>query len=156
MDISFRTAEGRFNFRVGAIIIHENQILMVKNHRDPYYYSVGGRVHLHETLEEAILREVMEETGIPLEIEKLGFIHENFFTLEHSGEVFHEISFFYYMKPFENLSLVNQSLTEDGVEEKLEWIPLDKIHEVTLYPEFFKTHLYAGLGQVQHFVTREN
>jgi len=60
------------------------------------------------------------------------------------------------VKPFGNFSLVNQSLTEDGVEEKLEWIPLDKIHEVTLYPEFFKTHLYGGLGQVQHFVTREN
>ena len=156
MDISFRTAAGRFNFRVGAIIIQNNQLLMVRNHRDPYYYSVGGRVHLHETLEEAVLREVLEETGVPLEIEKLGFIHENFFTLEHSGEIFHEISFFYYMKPIENFNLVNQSLTEDGVEEKLEWIPLDRINEYRLYPEFFKTDLYAGLSQVQHFVTREN
>lgn len=155
MDISFRTAAGRFNFRVGAIIIQDNQILMVKDHRDPYYYSVGGRVHLHETLEEAVLREVLEETGIPLEIVKLGFIHENFFSLEHSGEVFHEISFFYYMKPIKNFTLVNQSVTEDDVEEHLEWIPLDRIHEYTLYPEFFKTHLYAGLSQVQHFVTRE-
>lgn len=155
MDISFRTGEGRFNFRVGAIIIQDNQILMVRNHRDPYYYSVGGRVHLHETLEEAVLREVLEETGVPLEIEKLGFIHENFFTLEHSGEVFHEISFFYYMKPVANFLQINASLTEDGIEEKLEWIPLDKITEYSLYPEFFKTDLYAGVEQVQHFVTRE-
>jgi len=156
LDISFRTGEGRFNFRVGAIIIQNNQLLMVRNHRDPYYYSVGGRVHLHESLEEAVLREVLEETGVPMQIEKLGFIHENFFTLEHSGEVFHEISFFYYMKPFANFRLINQSLTEDGVEEKLEWIPLDKINEYALYPEFFKTDLYAGVDQVQHFVTREN
>jgi ADP-ribose pyrophosphatase YjhB (NUDIX family) len=156
LDISFRTGEGRFNFRVGAIIIQDNQILMVRNHRDPYYYSVGGRVHLHESLEEAVLREVLEETGVPLEIEKLGFIHENFFTLEHSGEVFHEISFFYYMKPVANLPQINTSLTEDGLEEKLEWIPLDKIKAYALYPEFFKTALYAGLEQVQHFVTRDS
>lgn len=155
MDISFRTDEGRFNFRVGAIIIQNNHILMVTNHRDPYYYSVGGRVHLHESLEEAVLREVLEETGVPLEIEKLGFIHENFFTLEHSGEVFHEISFFYYMKPLANFLQINASLTEDGIEEKLEWIPLDNINEYALYPEFFKNHLYAGLDQVQHIVTRE-
>ncbi|HWR65329.1 MAG TPA: NUDIX domain-containing protein [Bellilinea sp.] len=155
MDISFRTGEGRFNFRVGAIIIQDNQILMVRNFRDPYYYSVGGRVHLHESLEEAVLREVLEETGVPLEIEKLGFIHENFFTLEHSGEVFHEISFFYYMKPVANFLQINASLTEDGIEEKLEWIPLDKINEYALYPEFFKTDLYSGLDQVQHFVTRD-
>ncbi len=155
MDISFRTGEGRFNFRVGAIIIQDNQILMVRNFRDPYYYSVGGRVHLHESLEEAVLREVLEETGVPLEIDKLGFIHENFFTLEHSGEVFHEISFFYYMKPVANFRQINASLTEDGIEEKLEWIPLDKINEYALYPEFFKTDLYSGLDQVQHFVTRD-
>ena len=114
LDISFRTAAGRFNFRVGAIIIQNNQLLMVRNYRDPYYYSVGGRVHLHETLEEAVLREVLEETGVPLEIEKLGFIHENFFTLEHSGEIFHEISFFYYMKPIENFNLVNQRQLNRG------------------------------------------
>ncbi len=87
MDISFRTAGGHFQFRVGAIIIQDNKILMVRSHRDPHYHSVGGRVHLHETLEEAILREVFEETGTPMEIEKLGFVHEHFFTMQHSGEI---------------------------------------------------------------------
>lgn len=43
-DITFPTKDGVFNMRVGAIILHDDKVLMVKNNRDPYYYSVGGRV----------------------------------------------------------------------------------------------------------------
>jgi len=155
MDINFTTTEGRFNFRVGAIIIQDEKLLMVKNARDPYFYSVGGRVHFNETLEDAVLREVFEETGVAMKIQKMGFVHENFFIFEHSGEIIHEISFFYYMQPVELFQKINKSLTEDGVEEQLEWIPLGKINEYRLYPEFFKTDLFDGLNEVRHIVTRQ-
>lgn len=42
-------------------------------------YSVGGHIQFGETAEEAVAREVFEETGVKLEIDHLGFIHENFF-----------------------------------------------------------------------------
>ncbi len=155
MDCTFKTETGRFNLRVGAIIIHDQKILTVKNARDPYYYSVGGRVHLHETLDQAILREVFEETGIQLEIENLGFIHENFFTLAASGEVFHELSMFYYMKPKNHLSLKCESFTEDGIEEQLIWIPLAQLKDFEIYPRFFKTEaLQSGQG-IRHIIDRQ-
>ncbi|MDR2504502.1 MAG: hypothetical protein LBD16_00200 [Oscillospiraceae bacterium] len=50
-DITYPSPDGVFNMRVGAIILHNDKVLMVRNERDPYYYSVGGRVKLHETLE---------------------------------------------------------------------------------------------------------
>ena len=31
-----------------------------------------------ETAEEAVRREVLEETGLPYEIDRLAFVHENF------------------------------------------------------------------------------
>ena len=55
-DITFPTKDSVFNMRVGAIILRDGKVLMVKNNREPYYYSVGGRVKLQETMEEAILR----------------------------------------------------------------------------------------------------
>ena len=79
MDLTFKTEQGRFNYRVGAIIIQNGKLLMVKNKILPYYYTVGGRVKMNETSEEAVLREVFEETGVHFEIDRLGFIHENFF-----------------------------------------------------------------------------
>jgi len=49
MELTFRTREGRFNYRVGAIIIHQGKVLMIKNNQVPYFYSVGGRARMKST-----------------------------------------------------------------------------------------------------------
>lgn len=60
MDITFKTEQGRFNYRVCGMIIHNNKILAMHDQRSPYYYLPGGRVQLGETVEEAVLREIRE------------------------------------------------------------------------------------------------
>ena len=52
---------------------------MVENDLFDHMYSVGGRIKFGETAEEAVVREVFEETGIQMEIDRLGFVYENFF-----------------------------------------------------------------------------
>ena len=61
MDITFLTDTGRFNYRVCAVMLNENKILAMQDERSPYYYLPGGRVSLHETAENAVLREIKEE-----------------------------------------------------------------------------------------------
>ena len=56
-DLTFRTEYGRFNYRVGAIIIHDGKLLLMRNSEAPYVYTVGGRVRFDETTAEAVLRE---------------------------------------------------------------------------------------------------
>jgi 8-oxo-dGTP pyrophosphatase MutT (NUDIX family) len=124
---------------------------MVKNKRDSYFYSVGGRVHMHESMEDAVVREVHEETGVHFEVDYMGYIHENFFTLDATGEVFHELSIFYYMKPIENYNLINRSLTE---EENLEWISLSDIDKYEVYPEFFKDKFLNVKHNLIHVISR--
>lgn len=63
LDLTFATKTGVFNLRVGALMIHEQKILMVTNDLDHYYYSVGGRVRMNETLECAVVREVLRRQG---------------------------------------------------------------------------------------------
>ncbi len=155
MDCSFKTNEGRFNFRVGAIIIHHGMLLMVKNSRDPYYYSVGGRVKMNESIESTATREVFEETGIKFEIDRLAFIHENFFTLNSNNERFHELSFFFYMKPNEDTIFIGERFTEGGIEERLEWLPLCELENLNIFPQFFKTELLEPVFEIKHFVTIE-
>jgi len=157
INISLNTKHGRFNYRVGAIIIHDNHLLMVKNIVAHYYYSVGGRVMFGESSAEAVLREIVEETRVKMEIERLAFIHENFFLHKETGnEPFHEISFFYIVKPVEKLdvaALNGRSFEANG--EPLCWLPLDQLSEYRLFPEFFKTELRNLTQDVGHFITRD-
>ena len=84
-DICVPCAEGLVNIRVGAVIVRDGRILMVGNDRNDYLYSVGGRVKFGETAEEAVVREVYEETGARMGVRRLAFIHENYFRSDFPG-----------------------------------------------------------------------
>ncbi|MCH5199774.1 MAG: NUDIX domain-containing protein [Oscillospiraceae bacterium] len=152
-DCTFQTENGRFNCRVGAIIMNGTKLLMAHNRSCDQYYTVGGRVKLHETSEEAVIREVYEETGVKAEIDRLGFIQENFYKID--GAPYHELAFFYYIKPFD-YSLINfDSIKCDGDAEELCWVDLTALPDAEFYPEFFKTELLAPSNAIKHFITRE-
>ena len=158
IDCTFLTSFGNFNFRIGVIIINGRKILMARNPNDTreYYYSVGGRVKFGESLTDAVIREVKEETGVICEIDKMAAIHENFFTADN-GVPFHEISVFFTVKPNKSLmSVKDGTLTSGGPDgEYLKWIDLDNCEDITVYPEFFKTTDLCSINEVKHFVTRE-
>ncbi len=154
MDCSFKTEKGRFNYRVGGIISQADKLLMMKNSRDPYYYSVGGRVKMHESLEEAVLREIREETGQEARIDRLAFIHENFFISSVTGESFHELCFYYYVELEASPDLDRISYTADGVPERLCLIDLKDLDQENIFPEFFKDGLYKS-QEVIHVVDKD-
>jgi 8-oxo-dGTP diphosphatase len=59
---------------VGAIILREDQVLLVQRGREPSYgkWSIpGGLVELGESLQEAIVREVREEVGLEVRVRDL-------------------------------------------------------------------------------------
>ena len=73
------TEENRwFRYRA-AIIVEDGCVLFAGNEKEDYYYSIGGAVHVGETAEDAVRREVMEETGVAYEVDRLAVVHENFF-----------------------------------------------------------------------------
>ena len=97
MDISFKTEEGRFNYRVCAIIINDGKILAMRNERTPYFFLPGGRVAMNETVEVAVLRELREELDIDAEIVRPLWLNQSFFTEDVSKEKFHELCLYFLM-----------------------------------------------------------
>ncbi len=146
--------DGILNIRAGAIIMKDGKLLMVGNDRS-YLYSVGGRLKFGETAEEAVVREVFEETGVKMEIDRLGFVHENYFygdAPSNLNKLIYEISFFFYMKVPDTFAPISESFTEDNSKEHLVWVSLDD--DVKIYPNFFKTELKNPADTVKHFTTK--
>ena len=156
-DCGFTKRNKWFRYRAAAIIIENGHVLFAGNERESYYYSIGGGVHIGESAEEAVKREVLEETGVEYEVERLAFIHENFFdgdgTLE--GRECHEIALYFLMKPRGTQELNSNSYTQ-GVKENMYWLPIDKLKEYRAYPTFFKEKLKNIKNEIEHIITYED
>lgn len=156
-DCSFVKDEYVFRYRAAAIIIENNHVLYAKNSTVDYYYSIGGAVKTGESAEEAVCREVFEETGVNYEIERLAFIHENFFVENYHGipMKWHEVAFYFLMKPRGTQELNSDSYSQ-GVREHMCWLPIDRLKEYHAYPEFFTDRLLNMKNEIEHIVSYEN
>ena len=152
-DLTFRMKQGTFNYRVGAIIIHDGKLLLMHNEEEPYYYTVGGRVHFNETTEETVVREIREEIGVDLEIDRFLFFQEQFFDGKVTGTHIHELGVYYLMKDspaLENLKC--HSVTARGVAEELHWVPLDETGSLYIVPESIAARLRNLPEHAEHII----
>lgn len=162
-DCCFTYGNHWFRYRVGAVIIEDGCILLAKNENseDDYYYSVGGGVHINEKADEAIEREIFEETGVHYEVERLVFVHENFFSGIGSLKEYdccHEISFYYLCKPRGTKELDCHSFVRTRMgtfKENMYWIPISDLDKYKAFPTFYKTELKAIPDGVKYIVTDE-
>lgn len=156
-DCFFTQGRGWFRYRAAAIIIEDGEVLFAKNDVDDYYYSIGGGVRVGEKAEEAVLREVFEETGIHYEIDRLAFIHENFFKGSGSLEGYdcHEIAFYFLMKSRGSKELNSNSYCLGGHREYMHWLPIKALKNYRAFPTFFRDKLDNISTSVEHIVTVE-
>ena len=156
-DCGFTNEKNWFRYRAGAIIVEDGCVLLAKNEKDDYYYSVGGGVHMNEKAEDAVKREVFEETGVHYEVERLAVIHENFFEGDGcilAGLHCHEIALFYVMKPRGTKEIHSDSYTH-GVKENMYWIPIKDLEKHTVFPSFLRDYLSREHTEIEHIVTDE-
>lgn len=158
IDIGFTKDQNWFRYRAAAIIVEDGHVLLAGNDRDDYYYSVGGAVMHGETAEEAVVREVFEETGVHYEVDRLAVIHENFFSdsVGCPEELnCHEVALYFLMKPRGTRELDSHSTTFGGIPEHMHWIPVNELGQHKAYPTFMQEWLEDMSDGVRHIVTRE-
>lgn len=114
-----------------AIIIKDNKIAMVKSLKEGFYKFPGGGIEKGESQVDALIREVLEETGLSVEVES---IKEYGYTLENRKSdifekcIFSQKSYYYFVSVKDYL--LEQRLTEDERELDfvLEWIDLKEVY----------------------------
>ena len=156
-DCGFTDGDKWFRYRAAAIIVEDGFVLFARNEIDDYFYSIGGAVCVGETSEDAVRREVLEETGVAYEVDYLAVIHENFFN-ENKGSLrgknCHEISFYYFMKP-RGTKMLNSNSYTLGVKENMYWIPINELEKYKAFPSFMKSYLQTEHTGIQHIITDE-
>lgn len=156
VDLTLNTENGVFNHRVAAVIINDNKVLAQKNTKTNEYYLVGGRVKFEESTQDALIRELEEELNITVADFKPLWINEAFFIEENKK--FHEICMYYFVDitktNFDCFENIFQSREGNRI-NTYEWLDIDGLENVTLYPRFFKDEIKNQNETLKLIVTKE-
>jgi len=154
MDLVFKQNQNVFNYRVVAVWIEQDHILLHKQVEDSYWSLPGGRVVMGEASQESLKREMREELGIEIHVEQLMMVNENFFPYKEWD--FHEIGFYYKVKAGDRA--IFQKDAFHGLEGDLllyKWIPIEELSEVQLYPQEVKDMLSHQSNETLHIVSKK-
>ncbi len=119
--------------RVGAygIIVRENRLLLCRlapkvRHIAGRWTLPGGGVEFGEDPQDAVVREVLEETGLQIRPREIAAVHS--FTSENSARKFHSIRIIYHVEVLGG-ELRNEC---DGSTDLCNWWTLEEAHDLPM------------------------
>lgn len=117
-----------------AIVIDGDNILLSPQHGQGYDLP-GGGAELTETMEECVIREVKEETGIDVAVISLAKMRENIYLAlpDKDGHraVWHSLMYYYVCRKIGGeLSIEGLSGHEQKYADLAEWVPLSRLDDI--------------------------
>jgi ADP-ribose pyrophosphatase YjhB (NUDIX family) len=153
--ITFDADGARFNYRIAAIIRHDERVLLCREEGQDFWFMPGGRAELLEPSTETVVREIREELGVEARIERLVWVVENFFPWVEGVQA-HEVSLFYLLALPHDSSLLDRGAPFRGIEGDVTlifaWHWLDTLEHVLLHPKFLRTTLQRIPDTIEHIV----
>ena len=152
--ITFQHEQHRFTYRVVGIALDRERVLLHRAESEDFWSLPGGRCELGEPGAVALAREMDEELGERVRVERLVWVVENFF--RYQGRLHHELGFYFLMTlPPESRLLAAPGPfdgQEPGVRLIFAWYPLADLPTLRLYPSFLRTGLAALPATTTHIV----
>ncbi len=149
----------RFNYRVGAVCLRGEHVMLHRAEDDPFWALPGGRVNAGETARDAVQREVREELDEETEIGRLLWVVENFFT--YHGLEFHSLELVFEVtlpadSRWQDTEATYSAVERDALGREVRlvfrWFPLAQLDSVHLRPSFLNTGLLDLPATTQHLV----
>lgn len=151
-NIGMQFESGRFRLRGVGIVIKNGKVLMVHDEKRKYYYTIGGTAHVGEKTSDAAVREVYEESGLNVEVDRPILVQESFFEMEDG--LHHEVAFYYLMKDIGNREKASDRVL-DFNDEGLEWLSISKLSNYKEYPQIYNVMLKDIPNEIVHLVVDE-
>lgn len=129
-----------------AIVIHDNKLLLNKCGDGVYYNFPGGGIEKHESAKMAVVREVMEETGLSVTV------REFVFTLD-AAHAYSHFSLFFRCDLTSGDELHEPAIPDINPDDpslliRAEWVPIDKLDGLNVLPpitENIKRYIATGV-----------
>jgi 8-oxo-dGTP diphosphatase len=118
---------------VGAVILKKKSMLLEKRKNDPgrgKWSIPGGVVELGETLHQAVKREVKEETGLTVEVNRLVDAIDSI-TLDEKNAVKYDFVVIDFL-----VDVREGDLHPSSDAEELKWVPFNQIEKYNLTDSF--------------------
>jgi ADP-ribose pyrophosphatase YjhB (NUDIX family) len=152
--ITFKPGEIRFTYRVGGILTHHKHVLCQADSVEDFWFLPGGRAELGESASVTLLREMQEELGVAMKIERLLYVVETFFTDRNDN--WHELGLYFLMTAPADSYLIQSLETIMRIDEvgnhlRFDWLPIAQLEEFPLYPLFFQQALKEIPDHTVHF-----
>ncbi|GEM03909.1 putative Nudix hydrolase YvcI [Halolactibacillus miurensis] len=119
-----------------CLIIDQDKVLLLKKPRYGWYAMPGGKMEPHETVQEAVIREVYEETGLKITNPKIMSI-ANINKPSAKPPKDDWMMFTFVVKGYEG------TLVEECPEGELEWIDLNDVSIIPTAPSDRIIHDYT-------------
>ena len=122
------------NQRAGVAIKKGKKLLLIKRKKDNdiYYILPGGGIESGETPKQTVIREVKEELGVDVIIDK------KIAEFEHRGN----LEFYFLLENFDGeIELVSDGVFNSNITDTEEWILIKDLHKINLLPEKIKNIL---------------
>ena len=144
-----------------AVIVQNEHVLLTKNEdeRGVFYLFPGGGQEPGEELQDAVARECIEETGMPVKVGELLHIREYIgrnheFADTDSGV--HQVEFYFACSAeTDGPEPVMNGDLPDSNQIGVEWVPLTALPELRVYPARLGAKL-AGLLQLPCYLGDSN
>lgn len=120
--------KSRISFRpsVYGIIVHEGSVLLCNTKSTGKYSLPGGGIDLGEKIEDALRREVREECGIEIELERIIDVQERFFYYNPGDNAWQIYAFFFLCRP-KSFDLFCHDISDEA--EAPRWVNIGQIRE---------------------------
>lgn len=148
-----------FSFRVAGLILHEGHVLVQQIPGEDYWAMPGGRAEIGETSEQTIVREMQEELGCRVRVERLLWSVENFFG--DADYRYHELGFYYLLTleddfPFHPEEIVH-TVIDGPTAVQFRWLPAtrDDFEQHRVFPLFLRDGVENLPQQHRHMIADE-